>query len=213
MSNKIYRLYLSLLKKYGKPRPWPWKDGIEPSTPFEICIGSILTQNTNWKNVEQAISNLKSSGALTVEKLVSVESGELENYLRPSGFYRQKAERVKNFCQYLLKNYGGKLEELFKRERSELRKELLTLKGIGPETADTILLYAGKKPIFVIDEYTRRFVKYHNLTPNLSYDGLQRFFMNNLPKSVKIYEDYHALIVKDGKNNSNRSSRRFQVKS
>lgn len=199
MSTKIYRLYLSLLKKYGKPRPWPWRDGAEPSSPFEICVGSILTQNTNWRNVEKALDNLKKANTLSVEKLAAVSGGKLENYLRPSGFYRQKAERVKNFCQYLLKNYEGKLEKLFERDLRELRGELLSLKGIGPETADTILLYAGKKPIFVVDEYTRRFVKHHNLTSDLSYDNLQRFFMNNLPENVTIYGYYHALIVNEAK--------------
>ncbi|MDP3998482.1 MAG: endonuclease III domain-containing protein [bacterium] len=209
---KIYRLYLELLKRYGKPHPWPWKDGTVPSGPFEICVGAILTQNTNWRNVEKALDNLKKANILTVEKLSAIPDGELENYLRPSGFYRQKAERVKNFCRYLLENHDGKLGRLSKQKLVELRKELLALKGVGPETADTILLYAAKKPIFVIDEYTRRLVKYHSLTSDLSYDGLQRFFLNNLPKSVRIYEDYHALIVLDGKNNIHHYRERPKVK-
>lgn len=196
---KIYRLYLELLKKYGQPKPWPWKDGMEPSTPLEICLGAILTQNTNWQNVEKALTNLKKAKAVSVEKIAAIPGRKLEKYLRPSGFYRQKAERLKNFCRYLVENYGGKLEKLFQKEAKDLREELLSLKGIGPETADTILLYAAKKPIFVIDEYTRRFVKRHGLGGNLSYEALQKLFMKNLPKSVKIYEDYHALIVRDGK--------------
>lgn len=196
--HNVYRLYLSLLKTYGQPPPWPWKKGVKPSTPFEICLGAILTQNTNWRSVEKALDNLKRARVQDVKTIATTSNRELETCLKPSGFYRQKTERVKNFCQYLLSNYQGSLRELFEKELQVLRLELLSLKGIGPETADTILLYAGKKPIFVIDEYTRRFSKKHDLSSDFSYSGLQSFFMNNLPRNVKIYKDYHALIVKDG---------------
>ena len=196
---KIYRLYLELLKKYGKPKPWPWQEDSIPSSPFEICVGAILTQNTNWQNVEKAIGNLKKAKVLTVEKLRTMPCGKVEELIKPSGFYRQKAERLQIFCRHLGQKYRGKMEKLWEKELVELRQELLSLKGVGPETADTMILYAGKKPIFVIDEYTRRFAKRHRLTQDFSYKNLQKLFMKNLPKNVKIYEDLHALIVKDGK--------------
>ncbi len=182
----------------------------------EIVLGAILTQRTNWKNVELALKNLRGAGVLSIEKIHQVgeeNRGLLENLIRPSGFYRQKAKRLFELCKFIVKNYGT-LEKFFSQDLETCRKQLLQLSGVGPETADSILLYAGQKPIFVIDEYTRRFVKKHNLGKKFltritmkggkeiylfDYDCLQELFQKNLPKNTKIYQDFHAMIVLDGK--------------
>ena len=160
-----------------------------------------MTQRTNWKNVELALKNLRKTKVLSIEKIYQLGRRNpklLENLIRPAGFYRQKSERLFQLCQFIVKNYGSS-ERFFAQDLEICRKQLLTLYGIGLETADSILLYAGKKPIFVIDEYTRRFVKKHNLAKKFSYDYLQNLFQKNLPKDVKIYQNFHALIVLDGK--------------
>jgi len=201
---KIYKLYLRLLEKYGLANKF-WKKWCkikkDKKDKEEILIGAILTQRTNWRNVELALKNLKEAKILSVEKiywLAGKNSKLLEKLIRPAGFYRQKAKRLFSLCKFIVENYGS-LEKFFGKDLEICRKQLLTLYGIGPETADSILLYAGQKPIFVIDEYTRRFVKKHNLAKKFSYDFLQNLFQKNLPKDVKIYQNFHALIVLDGK--------------
>jgi len=201
---KIYKIYLRLLKKYGLANKF-WKRWCKikktKKDKEEILIGAILTQRTNWKNVELALKNLRKTKVLSIEKIYQLGRRNpklLENLIRPAGFYRQKSERLFQLCQFIVKNYGSS-ERFFAQDLEICRKQLLTLYGIGLETADSILLYAGKKPIFVIDEYTRRFVKKHNLAKKFSYDYLQNLFQKNLPKDVKIYQNFHALIVLDGK--------------
>jgi len=202
---KIYKLYLRLLKKYGLANKF-WKKWCKikknKKDKEEILIGAILTQRTNWRNVELALKNLKEAKILSVEKiywLAGKNSKLLEKLIRPAGFYRQKAKRLFFLCRFIVTNYGS-LEKFFCQDLEICRKELLALYGIGPETSDSILLYAGDLPIFVIDEYTRRFVKKHNLAKKFSYDFLQNLFQKNLPEDVKIYQNFHALIVLDGKN-------------
>ena len=201
---KIYQLYRSLLKKYGTPKDF-WKEWCKRKKTRKdrekIALGAILTQRTNWQNVELVFKNLKAAKTLSIKKIYQIgkENRELlENLVRPSGFYRQKAKRLFYFCEFIVKNYGT-LERFFKQNLEDCRKELLQIPGIGPETADSVLLYAGEKPIFVIDEYTRRFVKKYKITNNLSYNHLQQLFQQNLPKNVKIYQDFHAIIVLEGK--------------
>ena len=198
---KIYKLYISLLKKYRGPQEF-WKKWCKTKKTRQdrtaIALGAILTQRTNWRNVELALKNLKKARALSIRKVHQTDRKLLEKLIKPSGFYRQKAERLIGLCRFVVKNFKT-LEKFFKQPLKICREQLLALPGVGPETADSILLYAGHKPIFVIDEYTRRFAKKHRLTEELSYNNLQQLFQQNLPKNVKIYRDFHALIVLDAK--------------
>ena len=192
--SRVLQLYKDLLKKYGQPQWWP------AESPFEVAAGAILTQNTNWKNVEKAITKLKELGLMTAESIVAVDTKILETAIRSSGYFRQKAERLKILSQFLLDNglEDGALPEGL--SPIQLRADLLALKGVGPETADCILLYAFDLPFFVIDAYTRRFVKKHHLcAPDLKYEKMREFFEIDLPKDVRIYNQYHALIIIDGK--------------
>jgi endonuclease-3 related protein len=218
-------LYFDLLKKYGEPGPWPWYEprrvhtypepdvvpgqfpsgasGRVPSTPDEIVVGAILTQNTNWRNVESALGNLRAIGPITIEQIYSLGRGDFEKLkalVRPSGFYNQKAEYLFSLSKYLIENFQG-WRNFFRLPLKQARENLLAIKGIGKETADTILLYAGNKPIFVIDSYTKRFFKAYNLSGTNDYDNLQKLFVESLPKNLRVYQDYHALIVKWGKEN------------
>ncbi len=187
-------IYNSLSEYYGPTGWWPG------DSPFEIAIGAILTQNTAWNNVERAINNLKAQNLLSPEKIVSVERKVLEEAIKPSGYFRQKAERLVIFCNYLLKNYGGKIELMGAKDTESLRKELLSIKGIGEETADDILLYACEHPIFVVDAYTRRIFSRHGLIDgNIKYKEIQEIFHKNVPKDVYTYKEYHGLIVWTGK--------------
>lgn len=182
------------MNHYG-PRDW-WP----ADTPFEVIVGAILTQNTAWSNVESAIANMKEAQLLEPKSIKKVSIKMLEKAIRPSGFYRQKAKRLKDFNNYLMTRYGGNLDVMFAQPLYELRMELLGQKGIGPETADSILLYAGNKPVFVIDAYTRRLVGRLGLTDRLAYNELQQYFMENIPENTQLYNEYHALIVEFVKN-------------
>lgn len=202
--NKILNLYKNLLKQYGKPEG-QWKLWCRrPKTlreREEVIIGAILTQRANWKNVMLAINNLKKAKIYTlsaIHKLGSKDKNKLADLIKPSGFYKQKCEYLLEMAKFF-KNSGG-IKKVKKIELKELREKLLDLHGVGPETADSILLYGLDKPIFVIDEYTRRLVKKEKLARNLSYDHLQKLFESNLPRDFALYQDFHALIVIDGKN-------------
>ncbi|MFH1904754.1 MAG: endonuclease III domain-containing protein [bacterium] len=189
-----YELYTSLLSHFGSQHWWPAK------TPFEVVVGAILTQQTTWKNVEKAIENLKSSHVLDPCKISNLSLRKLEVYVKPTGFYRQKARRLKDICTYIFKEYNGSLKRLFNKETCSLRAELLSLKGIGPETADSIILYAAEKPSFVIDAYTKRIRERLQLTDELDYESLKKFFESNIPEDVEVYKEFHALLVELGKN-------------
>ncbi len=212
---KVYQLYLSLLRKYGKPRDF-WRKWCKKQKTKkdkeEIILGAILTQRTSWKNVELALKNLREAKILSVEKIY--QFGEknrelLEKLIRSSGFYKQKGERLFTLCKFIVENFKT-LEKFFKQELKICREQLLELSGIGPETADSILLYAGQKPIFVIDEYTRRFVKKHKISNKFSYDHLQDLFQKSLPRDIKVYQEFHAMIVLEGKGTgASRSLRKF----
>lgn len=201
-------LYLLLLSRCGEPGPWPWFGKAPAHTPEEIAIGAILTQNTNWKNVEKALDNLRRENVCSIQGIYGLGIKNYDKFLeaiKPSGYYNQKAKRLFKFCKFIIekpacRQAGHKNLKSF-LERKTARDELLALHGIGPETADTILLYAGNQPIFVIDTYSKRFAKYYSLTKETSYHGLQKFFMENLPKDAKLLQDYHALIVRWGKEN------------
>ena len=177
--------------------PQQWWPG---ETPFEIIIGAILTQNTNWSNVEKAIKNLKVAGLLSPNGIYELSETELAQLIRPSGFFNVKARRVKTFINWLFSKHKGKLSNLFAGDLQILRGELLAVKGIGPETADSILLYAGNLPTFVVDAYTYRIFSRHGFIPEeSSYDEIKSFFEENLPKDVKLFNEYHALLVNIGK--------------
>jgi endonuclease-3 related protein len=191
---QLERYYRRLLNAYGPQHWWPG------DSRFEIMIGAILTQNTAWRNVERALANLKRDGLMTPNALHRVSRRRLAEMIRPSGYFRIKAGRVKAFVRFLIQQYDGELKRMMSEGAGILRSKLLSVKGIGPETADSILLYALDVPIFVIDAYTRRVLSRHRLTPSrVSYDRLQHFFMDQLQPQVDKYNEYHALLVKVGK--------------
>ena len=190
----LEEIYKRLYKTFGPQHWWPGE------TTFEIIIGAILTQNTAWANVEKAIRNLKKKKALSPKALKRISSSRLARLIRPAGYYNQKAKKVKNFIQFLFNNYQGNLKRMFLEDFLILRSELLKINGIGLETADSILLYAGNKPIFVIDAYTRRILSRHNLIKSTAtYSEIQNYFMDNLENKVKFFNEYHALLVRLGK--------------
>jgi endonuclease III related protein len=196
MSKKpvLLEIYQKMFDALGPQRWWPGE------TPFEIIIGAILTQNTNWSNVEKAIKNLKKAGTLSPEGIHKLGVTELAELIRPSGFFNVKAKRVKAFIEWLFSNHEGKLAKMFAHDLHTLRDELLAVKGIGPETADSILLYAGNFPTFVVDAYTYRILSRHGFIPEeSSYDEMKSFFEENLPKDVQLFNEYHALLVNIGK--------------
>jgi len=190
----LLRIYGTLDRYYGDLKWWPAEE------PFEVIVGAILTQNTNWKNVEKAISNLRKEKILVPEKLYRVGDTRLENLIRPSGYYRVKAKRLKTFLDFFFNEYKGQVERMFSADWRKLRAKLLKVKGIGEETADSILLYAGHKPVFVVDQYTKRIFARHALIDgNEKYEYIQHFIMDRLPADVSLYNQYHALIVNTGK--------------
>ncbi|MFH1367377.1 MAG: endonuclease III domain-containing protein [Patescibacteria group bacterium] len=168
---------------------------------FEVCLGAILTQNTNWKNVEKAILNLKRKKILSPRKILNTPPGKLRGLIRSSGYYNEKTKKLMTYSLWLMDNYKGSLKKFFKQSLKKCREELLAVHGIGPETADSILLYAGRKPSFVIDAYTRRLCKKYGVEFK-TYDEYKEYFEKRLPKSYKLYNEFHALIVQWGKNNS-----------
>jgi len=167
---------------------------------FEICVGAVLTQNTAWTNVEKALGSLHAAGLMSPEKIAACPLPRLEKAIRSSGYYRQKARRLKEFCRRILRAHPEGFKAWFSGASVRaLRAELLACKGVGPETADCMVLYAAGKPSFVIDAYTRRLGERSGLARGLSYDGWRELFESALPPDVKVYNEYHALLVKLGK--------------
>jgi endonuclease-3 related protein len=163
-------------------------------------IGAILTQNTSWNNVERAINRLKAERALSVSLLHQVDERILADWIRPAGYYRIKAKRLKHFLNFFIKEYEGRIKKMANQPLEVLRPQLLHVNGIGPETADSILLYALGKPIFVVDAYTQRiFSRHHYIEEEISYEDLQSYFMDRLPQDPHLYNEYHALLVRLGK--------------
>ncbi len=184
-------IYNRLFKHYSSQHWWPAR------TPEEVIIGAILTQNTAWQNVEKAIENLKKMGACDLESIDKMPAEQLKEAIKPAGFFNQKAGYLKNMASFILSNGG--LEKLALLNTQTLRNKLLSVRGIGKETADSILLYAFNRPIFVIDAYTKRLMERHELSKKLDYDSLQRLFMENLPHDAELFNEYHALIVRNAK--------------
>ena len=191
----ILKVYKSLLKEHGPRKWWPISDFTEPKE-WEICIGAILTQNTAWRNVEKALSNLKNANCTTVDDILKIDVRKLRRLIKPSGFFNQKTKRLKIFSRYVADNFGS-VENFLK---TVTREELLEVNGIGHETADAILLYACNKPYFVVDAYTKRiFSRLGIINQSWKYEQVRELFENNLPKDVKVYQEYHALIVRHAK--------------
>ena len=165
----------------------------------EICLGALLTQNTAWKNAEKALSHLHRAGVVSIEKIHAIPARRLEAYIRSSGYYRQKAIRLKEFAGHIFSRHRGRLGNLFAQPLSSARQELISIKGIGPETADSMLLYAGGKPVSVIDAYTYRIGERLGWPVQREYAAAQRFFHRALPVSAAIYNEFHALLVALGK--------------
>ncbi len=190
MGNLLLEIFNTLLVRYGPRFWWP------AETPFEVCVGAILTQNTNWGNVEKAVANLKAEGILSPAGLRDVPMERLAELIRPAGYFNVKSSRLKGFIVWLFMEHGGCLERMFAGDWRTLREELLKVKGVGPETGDSILLYAGGKPSFVVDAYTRRLFSRFGLVPETaSYEEVRSFFMKNLPADAGLFNEYHALIV------------------
>jgi endonuclease-3 related protein len=193
--NKFLRIYKALHDAYGPQGWWPG------DSRTEVIIGAVLTQNTAWRNVEKAIRNLKREKLLSLKKLSSVGEGRLACLIRPSGYYNIKARRLKNLVNFLTSARGLRPEEISaSNDIGKLREALLAVNGIGPETADSILLYAFGKPVFVVDAYTKRIFSRHRFfAEKASYDDVQKIFTDNLPKSARLFNEFHALIVRLGK--------------
>jgi len=211
--NRFLNLYLCLLQKYGYQNWWPLiekgrvvyreRKKIGSKKKFEIMVGAVLTQNTAWKNVEKALLELHNSKLLSVKRILEVSNGELERKIKCSGYYRQKAKKLKALAEFIKKNPISKLEKI---ETERLRNMLLGVYGIGKETADSILLYAFNRPVFIVDIYTRRlFAKKGWISGNEEYDEIRSLVERNFPEDVRMLKEFHALIVEEGKNNKKRA--------
>jgi len=173
--DEIRKFYRTLYRAWGPQHWWP------AETPFEVIVGAYLTQNTAWTNVERAMENLRRAEVLSVDGIRKLKLARLERLIRPSGYFRQKAKRLKTFIAFLDRKYGGSLERMFAQPTANLREELLELNGVGPETADSILLYAGNHPVFVVDAYTRRILARHEILPDKTdYEDIRHLFQESL---------------------------------
>ncbi|NIP39679.1 MAG: endonuclease III domain-containing protein [Candidatus Dadabacteria bacterium] len=199
--SRINQIYDALFDHYGPQHWWPAESDLE------CIIGTILTQNTTWKNVEKAIDKLKQQDLISIEELGHISTEELAQIIRSSGYFNQKAIKIKNFVNFVNDNYDGDLDKFLGQDLPTLREQLLSIKGIGPETADSIILYAAKKPIFVIDAYTHRILSRHGLVPEeTNYNEMQELFMDSLPDDHELFNEYHALIVKTAKEHCRKKS-------
>jgi endonuclease III related protein len=194
-SVELMRYYEAMSAALGPMRWWP------AETPFEVIVGAILTQSTAWGNVELAIANLRAANMLTPQAMLRVRATRLAALIRPSGYFRQKAKKLKAFVRFLSTAHKGSLPRMFETSTEELRKQLLDVHGIGPETADSILLYGGNHPVFVVDAYTHRILGRHGITDGKAdYEKVRAMIENSIPRQTELYNEFHALIVSTGKN-------------
>jgi endonuclease-3 related protein len=194
VKTRLFQVFGWLAAHFGPLHWWP------AETPFEVVVGAILTQNTAWSNVERAISQLKEAGVLTPGGIRGIDRVDLEKLVRPAGFFRQKAERLQLLVEHLFTSHQGDLGAMLSGPVAAVRKELLALKGVGPETADSILLYAGDRPSFVVDAYTRRlFTRLGLLSGRETYEDIRSLFMDSLSPETDLFNEYHALIVEECK--------------
>lgn len=193
-NNPFEHIYNILYNVFGPQGWWP------ADTAFEVAVGAILTQNTNWSNVQKAINNLKYHRMLSPTSIYYAKDDTIASLIKPSGYFNIKTKRLKNFVHFLVDEYNGSIMDLSRHDKYEIRERLLSISGIGKETADSIILYALQKPIFVIDAYTKRILLRHKIIDKeLGYDECQMLFHKNLKEDVKLYNEYHALIVRVGK--------------
>ncbi len=194
MTNSLHEVHDLLLDAFGPQHWWPGR------TPFEVIVGAVLVQNTSWKNVEKAIDQLRGVDLLEPHALHEVAVDELEELIRPAGYFRVKARRLSSVVAFIVQRYDGSLQRMFSTGIDTLREELLSVHGVGPETADSILLYAGGLPVFVVDAYTHRILTRHGwIDFETDYHAVQQFFYDHLPQDVALYNEYHALLVRLGK--------------
>jgi len=194
LENLLKELYDKLWAAFGPQGWWPG------DTPLEVAVGAILTQNTNWGNVALVLAGLKEENLLDPRRLRELPLAELARRLRPAGYYNIKAQRLRHFLDFLADKAGDSMEIMAREDMEDLRPALLKVTGIGPETADSILLYALDKSTFVVDAYTHRILSRHYLAPeHCSYEELRRLFMDRLPPDIPFYQEYHALLVRLGK--------------
>ncbi|SMC16951.1 DNA-3-methyladenine glycosylase III [Desulfacinum hydrothermale DSM 13146] len=192
-SRLLHQIYTTLRQAYGPQGWWP------ADTPFEVIVGAILTQNTAWKNVRRAMDNLKAAGLLQLQALLQADEDQVRQCVRPSGYYNQKTRRLRTFCRHVAQRWQGDLEAFLTQDMEGLRRELLSLNGIGPETADSIVLYAAHQPSFVVDTYTHRVFSRHGWVPEeVSYEELRNYFMDALEPDVYLFKEFHALVVRVG---------------
>lgn len=193
-SQRLMQMFENLLAHFGPQRWWP------AETELEMMVGAVLTQNTNWKNVEKALMNLKKENVLSLHKLSTLSTSEVAALIRPAGYFNIKAKRLKNLIDFIVEHYQAELSLFLKEETQALREGLLSVRGIGPETADSILLYAVRRPVFVVDTYTHRIMTRHGMTDEqMSYHELQALFMDHLPEDTALFNEFHALLVNTGK--------------
>jgi len=187
----LLEMYRWLSDELGLTGWWPAR------TPFEVAVGAILTQNTAWRNVEKSITNIRKNNLLSARSLAAVPVQRLAPLIRPSGYFRLKSQRLKNFVDFLQHEYAGSMAKMAREPADSLREELLGVTGIGPETADSILLYALGKPVFVVDAYTRRILSRHGIVvvEQMDYEELRSFFEENLPCDLTLFKEFHALLV------------------
>jgi endonuclease-3 related protein len=193
-SDLLREIYRVLFRAFGPRHWWP------AETPFEVMVGAILTQNTSWTNVEKAIQRLKEKSCLDMERIRELKTSQLASMIKPSGFFRIKADRLKTFVDFLFEEYRGKIEMMKREPLRSLREKLLRVRGVGPETADSILLYGLGRPVFVVDAYTKRILSRHGIiSEKASYEEVQNLFMSHLPHEAGRFNEYHALLVHLGK--------------
>ena len=204
-SGDLLRYYEAMSRALGPMHWWP------AQTPFEVIVGAILTQSTAWGNVERAIANLRSARLLTASAMRRVSTPRLAALVRPSGYFRQKAKKLKAFVRFLHTGYGGSLKRMFQTPTLELREKLLSVHGIGPETADSILLYAGNHPVFVVDAYTHRILGRHGITSGRpDYEKVRALMESSIPQRAELFNEFHALLVNTGKNWCRKSAPRCE---
>jgi len=194
-------MYEAMLSRFGPQHWWPARAHLAPhGRKLEICLGAILTQNTNWGNVEKALDSLDAAGAMQVDALAKMPPARLAELLRPAGYFNVKARRLKNFIRHLTDSHGGRIESLLALPKARLREQLLGINGVGAETADSMILYAAGKRTFVVDAYTRRICLRHRLiAPTDGYEAIKSMFESRVPPRSGLYNDYHAQLVAVGK--------------
>lgn len=200
MPPTLKEVYERLFAAFGPQNWWPG------DSPFEVIVGAVLVQNTAWKNVERAIANLRDAGVMSPHALYALPADELAELIRPAGYFQVKTKRLRHLLQFIVEEFDGSLDAMFQTDLTTLRERLLTIHGIGPETADAILLYAGNMPTFVVDTYAHRVLARHGwIGYDASYEEIKDFFEGRLPVEAPLFNEYHALLVRVGKEYCRRS--------